>query len=284
MTHSAVFIHRAVGARSRLLVLARSALLLLAALGVFSVSAAAPSENGEPTLADLKAVRKESVRVLNEAASSDPNANVRAVENGLQSLTGDGPLAQGERFSKALMLKITQLQAQVSKEMNDAGWFDLFDAVRLGRDSDLAGSMLILAKARSAQERYGDAMHAHLDGLPQLAREIVTHEVMRDMILGNLAQNSAGMRAHFDEIHRFDFIALDHADELIKWLKANPDAWGVREGRVVFASSTGQSVWDRQMAAIAKSIETQETLAQQARGEATRQLEQEPRLRYGEDD
>jgi len=263
---------------------ARLGLLLLASFWAFSVPAGQPKGEGDSTLANLKAVRKESARVLNEAASADPKAKVEAVENGLDSQTGDGPLAQGEKFSKAMMLRIAQLQAQVSKEVDEAGWFELLDPVRLGGDRDLSGSTLILAKVRSAQERYGDAMHAHIDALPQLARTIVTHQVMRDMIVGNLEQNAVGMRASFDANHRYDFLALDHADKLIQWLKANPEAWGVREGRVVFASSGGQHVWDRELAAIAKCVETQNALAQQARSQATRQLEEEPQLLYPEDD
>jgi len=101
---------------------------------------------------------------------------------------------------------------------------------------------------------------------------------MRDMIVGNFEREGAGIRAAFDENNRYEFIALDHADELVTWLKANPDAWSVREGKMVFASSAAQGVWDRQLAAIAKCAETQEGIGQQARRHATQKLQEEPRL------
>lgn len=251
--------------------------IVLLGLGSLSGHAAAPRAKDEPTRAKAVAARKEAARVLNEASSSDPEANVRAIESGLHTQEGDGPLAQAERFSKAMLLKSAQLQAQASKEINEAGWFELFDPVRLGRDPDLAGAATILANTRAAHVRYADAMHAHLDGLPQLARELVTHPVMRDMIVGNFEREGAGIRAAFDENNRYEFVALDHADELVRWLKANPDAWSVRDGKMTFASSAGQSVWDRQMAAIAKTAETQQALAEQSRRRATQKLQEEPR-------
>lgn len=216
----------------------KSVISLLAISG--SVLAAVLISNREGSIA-----MEEIQRHVSSLASSDSETNSNVPR-------ARGEFGEIERFFKTRLSQMATLAKDYERELAAIGWETILDPERLGRDSTLIMSNLIVQKAKTIVANYKTWTYVLCENSKQAVSDIPISEWAKQHMVNNIGQVLEEVHAGLDERWSWEAQIIAAVEQVIAWLSSKRDAWGVENGVLVFANESDLSRFNSYMTKLDK--------------------------------
>ena len=153
----------------------------------------------------------------------------------------DAPRARGEfgeieRFYKTRLSQMASLAKEYERELAAIGWETILDPERLGRDSTMIMSNVIVQKAATLVARYQTWTDVSLEESKQAVSDIPINEWAKQHMVNDIGQVMEEVHAGLNERWSWEGEIIALVGRVIEWLSSNHEAWSVENGGLVFAN------------------------------------------------
>ena len=240
----------------------KSVISLLAISG--SVLATVLISNREASIAMAEIQRQ-----LSSLASSgrETNSNVPKAR---------GEFGEIERFYKTRLSQMASFAEDCERELAAIGWETILDPERLGRDSTLVVSNVIVHKAETIVAKYQTWSAVLWENSKQAVSEIPVSEWAKRHMVNDIGQALEEVHAGLDERWSWEEQITAIVRQVIKWLSSNRDAWSVENGVLVFANESDLRRYNSYMIKL-DQVTSQQDARERGNTERNKELD---RLKY----
>lgn len=205
------------------------------------------------------------------------------IQRRLSSLTSSGsernsdvPRARGEfgeieRFYKTRLSAMAALAKDCERELAAIGWETILDPERLGRDSTLIMTNVIVDKAASIVAKYQTRTDVLCENSQQEISDIPVSEWAKQHMMNDIGQVLEEVHAGLDERWSWEDQIIAIVKQVVRWLSSNRDAWGVENGVLVFANESDLSRYNSYMIKL-DQVTSQQDAREKESNERNREL------------
>jgi hypothetical protein len=214
-------------------------------------------------------------------AMEEIQRHLSSLESSGSERNADVPRARGEfgeieRFYKTRLSQMASLAKDCERELAAIGWETILDPERLGRDSTLIMSNVIVDKAESIVAKYQTRTDVLCENSKQAVSEILVSEWAKQHMVNDIGRVLEEVRAGLDEKWSWEDQIIAIVKQVVKWLSSNRDAWGVENGVLVFANESDLSRYNSYMIKLDK-VTSQQDAREKENNERNKELK---RLKY----
>jgi hypothetical protein len=163
-----------------------------------------------------------------------------------------GEFGEIEGFFKTRLSRMASLTKDYERELAAIGWETILDPERLGHDSTLIMSNLILQKAKTIVAKYKTRTYVLCENSKQAVSDIPVSEWAKQHMVNDIVQVLEEMHAGLDERWSGEAQIIAVVEQVVAWLFSRREAWGVENGVLVFANESDLSRFNSYMTELDK--------------------------------
>lgn len=163
-----------------------------------------------------------------------------------------GEFGEIERFFKTRLSQMASLPKDYERELAAIAWETILDPERLGRDSTLIVSNLIVQKAKTIVANYKTRTYVLCENSKQAVSDIPVSEWAKQHMVNDIDQVLEEVHAWLDERWSWEAEIIAVVEQVVAWLSSRRDAWSVDNGVLVFENESDLSRFNSYMTELDK--------------------------------